>query len=309
MSQQGKRQASFRTVGATALNYEGDALACFAVHGVTTGTFNERFLSWINSRLSTAYTSLPEAQQRYVIARTSVIQPIPAFSTTAATYTNVTLPGRHSVVVPAHNAGDVLVCLVLCRNVEVNGTVTSFTFGWTQFGGAGNMYGGAQVGRLAAAWKIGDGVESQIQFDATGGTTTDLVVAQVYRFTASGGFASPPLANIGTATSGSGVTITMPNVTTSANNQLAVALLVVGLNTSIASSTGESGGDWVAFDVAVGDGTNGTMRCQSAGIATAGTISGGTVTITSATWVGIGFSLIPATQNDLNWCSMGTFTP
>jgi hypothetical protein len=68
---QGLRQASARGVSSTASNYDQDWLAMMAVHGVTTGTYNERLLAWINSRLAANYTNLPAAQQAYAVAKSA----------------------------------------------------------------------------------------------------------------------------------------------------------------------------------------------------------------------------------------------
>lgn len=67
MSNQGLLQQSIRDYTSTALDLNGDWLALFANDGVTTGTFNERMLTWINSILGASYTSLPDAQQAFAV--------------------------------------------------------------------------------------------------------------------------------------------------------------------------------------------------------------------------------------------------
>jgi len=62
---QEQRLASVQSRTGTSLGYEGDLLTLFASEGYTTGTFNERFLSWINGRLGVSYTSLPRAMSAY----------------------------------------------------------------------------------------------------------------------------------------------------------------------------------------------------------------------------------------------------
>lgn len=59
------RQASSRAISGTALDYNSDFLAMFAVDGITTGTFNERLLRWINLKLGTTYTDLPGAMYAF----------------------------------------------------------------------------------------------------------------------------------------------------------------------------------------------------------------------------------------------------
>ena len=67
MSQQGLLQQSIRDITGTALDYNGDWLALMAEDSITTGSFNERLLAWINVTLGTSYTNLPEAQQAFAV--------------------------------------------------------------------------------------------------------------------------------------------------------------------------------------------------------------------------------------------------
>jgi hypothetical protein len=67
MSNQEKRQQSVRTLTGTAYTYNDDFMAMFTAAGVTSGTFNERLLVWINARLSTAYTTLPDAMKAFAV--------------------------------------------------------------------------------------------------------------------------------------------------------------------------------------------------------------------------------------------------
>lgn len=59
------QQATARTAGSSALVFNGDFLSMFAASAVTSGTYNERLLTWINAKLLASYTSLPAAQQAY----------------------------------------------------------------------------------------------------------------------------------------------------------------------------------------------------------------------------------------------------
>lgn len=110
--------------------------------------------------------------------------------------------------------------------------------------------------------------------------------------------------------SGSGTTVSMPSVTTTGINRLVVAFYMIGSSTSVANSTGESGGDWteVAAEDANTTGNDGTIGCQSALLASAGTISGGSFSVTSGGWACRGFALIPLDGNTveigaLKWMS------
>ncbi len=64
-SNQSLRQASVRAVTGTAYNYEGDWSALFTAAGFTTGSWNERFLLWLNSQMGANYTDLPGAMQAF----------------------------------------------------------------------------------------------------------------------------------------------------------------------------------------------------------------------------------------------------
>jgi hypothetical protein len=64
----GLRQASVRAVTGTTLDYDGDWHALFTAAGIAAGTYDERMLAWINSNLSTSYTSLPQAMQALAVA-------------------------------------------------------------------------------------------------------------------------------------------------------------------------------------------------------------------------------------------------
>lgn len=72
MSQQVLRQASVRAVTLTANPYEGDWHALFDLAAIPQGPFNGRLLSWINLKLSKAFTNLPEAQQALAEANGAV---------------------------------------------------------------------------------------------------------------------------------------------------------------------------------------------------------------------------------------------
>ena len=70
MSQQGLRQASFRAIGSTTLDYNGDARAAFEAEAtIPAGTdFNGAFILWLQTRLSSVDTSLPNLMQAFAVA-------------------------------------------------------------------------------------------------------------------------------------------------------------------------------------------------------------------------------------------------
>jgi hypothetical protein len=96
---------------------------------------------------------------------------------------------------------------------------------------------------------------------------------------------------------GTSTTVADTGVTTLGVDRL--ALNCVGINddaTGIASFTGETGGDWTmvkSFESSTG--TDGTASLMTAAMAAAGTINGGTATITSDGWGVVGFALIGTT--------------
>lgn len=68
--QQGLRQASARTLSgwATETNYNEDFQRLFDAEGIAAGTFNERFLRWLNYRNARSDTVLTDAMARYAAA-------------------------------------------------------------------------------------------------------------------------------------------------------------------------------------------------------------------------------------------------
>ena len=58
MSQQGLRQASIRAVTSTTLTHNGEWLALFDALEIPAGTFNERLLSYVNTKLGTSYDNV-----------------------------------------------------------------------------------------------------------------------------------------------------------------------------------------------------------------------------------------------------------
>ncbi len=71
MSQQGLRQASARAISGSTVDapYNEDFMRMFTAEGIPeAGTFNERFLLWLNYRLSRTYTNLPEAMTAFAVS-------------------------------------------------------------------------------------------------------------------------------------------------------------------------------------------------------------------------------------------------
>ncbi len=104
----------------------------------------------------------------------------------------------------------------------------------------------------------------------------------------------------GTATSAGATSTTVADVGVTTLGPDRLALNFIGVNddaqaAELTAMTGESGGDWTYPVAAYGDsaGTDATLALVTATIASAGTINGGTDTITSGAWGVVGFALKP----------------
>lgn len=69
MSNQSGMQGAIRTATSTTHPYNADWLALFTKDGTTGTSWNERMLAWINAELVQSYTSLPQAQTAYAVAK------------------------------------------------------------------------------------------------------------------------------------------------------------------------------------------------------------------------------------------------
>jgi hypothetical protein len=94
---------------------------------------------------------------------------------------------------------------------------------------------------------------------------------------------------------GSSVTVADIAVITNGTDRLACQFVAIGANQATASFTGETGGDWTEAEAeyATATGATATLQLQTASVAAAGTIDGGTQTISSADWGCIGTAIIP----------------
>lgn len=185
------------------------------------------------------------------------------------------------------NAGDIIVLFVGARCPT--GTIDSFDTpsGYT----AGESSGVGEVQAAAYFYKVAAGTEDSSVVNLTGtffDSIPSTVLAQSYVFSGSGtgGFHA-----VGGSSSGSGTTPSLPAVTTTEANELAVGLIWAAVSTTINSSSGESGGDWI--EAASEDtGTNRLLQCQTANMASAGTITGGSSTLgSSGAWRSFSFAL------------------
>ena len=185
------------------------------------------------------------------------------------------------------NAGDIIVLFV--GLTVPAGTVTSFTTpsGYTlgASSGSGAAEGAAYYYKVAAGTEDGSTVTMDGSFDSFSAAR---VIAQAYVFSNSGagGYHA-----VGGTNTGSSTTPAFTSLTTTEANELAVGLVWAGVNTTIGNPTGETGGDWTeaaAEDVA----SSRLLQCQTAGMASAGTLSGGTATLGSTgPWRTFSFAL------------------
>lgn len=98
---------------------------------------------------------------------------------------------------------------------------------------------------------------------------------------------------------GTGTSLPDRAVTTAGPDRLCVSLVAVAANQALGSFTGETGGDWTEIadgEFASATGATGTIQVQTAALASAGTIDGGSMTITSGDWGVISFGIIASGQ-------------
>jgi hypothetical protein len=211
------------------------------------------------------------------------------------------------------NAGDLLIGHVGIRNIT---TSPSTPAGWTLLDGPRLSGSGGGVGRHWVFGKIADGTEdgAAIAFGTFGGATANVRCGRIYRFTGNN-WTGETLTTIvaGFANvAGTSATIGMAAVTTPVANCLAVACVKQDDNNVIGSSTGETGGDWTeaTAEFAASADTGMVIQLQTAGMASAGTITGGGTAAGSDPWGTIGFYIrepvgaptpVDGPQLDLLW--------
>ena len=210
-----------------------------------------------------------------------------------ATITATIAPAKPSTV----NAGDLLILHVLARNSNNNGAGPASITGWTSF--SGNPYGGTNNARTSLYWRIaGAGEASQtVSFACTGGTTSDLAMARIYRFTAANGFDPTNPVEAITSRSGTATPMLAPaTITPVSTNRRAVCCGSIATNSAtVGNMTGETGGDWTqATNANSATGGTGTLNLQTSDQSAGGAISGGSIAVTTGNWVTIGFMLVPA---------------
>ncbi|MGQ9461139.1 MAG: hypothetical protein ACUVRA_07920 [Candidatus Bathyarchaeaceae archaeon] len=147
------------------------------------------------------------------------------------------------------------------------------------------------TGRQWIYYKFSDGTESGTITITIGGTVCKVARMYAFRNVAPSNFTEE-----GEFGTGIGDTISAQSVTTTDAKRLAVSFVFVNDNNAVGSFTGETGGDWTeAAEFRTTAGSDGCIQLQTAIMASAGTISGGSYTMGAADPWGVrAFALIPS---------------
>jgi hypothetical protein len=182
-------------------------------------------------------------------------------------------------------AGDILIAVIYATCFAGTVDTASPATGWTALKSIGL---GTQRA-VVTFYKVADGTEDSTTPSFSGGFSAPGISGNgnIYLYTGSGTGGVVPAS--GTTNSGSSTSATMSNVTTTAANSLAVCIVVSG--GSIADATGEAGGDWTK--AATTDNISSVnVANQTAGMASVGSITGGTAAISPSTnWWTLSFEI------------------
>jgi hypothetical protein len=139
--------------------------------------------------------------------------------------------------------------------------------------------------------KVAAGTETgNLTVNIGGGAAATL--GRIYRFTGNAISAySEGLSNSGIGDISA--TVTDAGVTTTGVDRLALNFVACSGTGSIGSFTGETGGDWTEAVAEFTDATNGQIQLQTATMAAAGTIDGGTLTQGGSQYLVLGVAILP----------------
>ena len=126
------------------------------------------------------------------------------------------------------------------------------------------------------------------------------------RFVTENNVAFPELADPGGTwgfNAATSTTITHNDIITTGLERLAASFICVDAQQALAEYSGETGGTWTkpVTEFASASGGGATIGIQTAEIASPGTISGGTITITSNEWSTVDFALIAGLTASVAW--------
>jgi hypothetical protein len=202
-----------------------------------------------------------------------------------------------------------VVVFQLVQDGSTNGAVAATSFsGIAALDGTANSMtsiGSFAVGGSTEArqhlW-IGRATSTTVSVSGTNSTSEDLF-GQFYQFAdVSAGTTLATVIENGSAgatttSAGTSATLSDASVTTLGPDRLACNFIAVNDDNAIALITGQSGGTWAdRGGFAASDGTDAANELQTAAMASAGTIDGGTASITdSDAWGVVGFALIGTT--------------
>lgn len=209
--------------------------------------------------------------------------------------------------------GRVIVVQII-QDGSTSGAVVATAFGAGVANLAGttsamNYLGEFPVGASSEAFQhlwIGRSVAAGGSISGTNSTSEDLYFRQYsfndVRTAAGGGVSVATVIENGTAgatvnSTGTSATAADASVTTLGADRLAVNFLAINDDNAFAGFTGQSGGTWATrASYAEASGTDGAIYLVDAAMASAGTINGGTGSITdSDAWGVVGFALIGTT--------------
>lgn len=157
-----------------------------------------------------------------------------------------------------------------------------------------NISHSALIGRAIASatcsWDMVVGASGEDMYGRVyefSGVATATVIAGVLEEASS----SPAVRNLD---GGSGTSVPDTDVTTTGADRLCLNFIALNTNQAVASFTGESGGDWTeaVAEFASATGALCTLQLQTASKASAGTISGGSMAVTTTDWANMGTALI-----------------
>jgi len=173
------------------------------------------------------------------------------------------------------------------------------------------QYGPDDTGTVARQFiysKISNGTESgTITINDNRASTADVWCARMYLFRNNHTSAFLEAAAAGSATSNSVADV---GITTLGNQRLAVNMVAVADNNAINGFAGETGGDWTEqAEFLTSQGIDFTLQVQAATMTVAGTIDGGTTTITQTdAWIVRGFAIIQASTGAAGWANIAKFS-
>ncbi len=174
-----------------------------------------------------------------------------------------------------------------------------------------------QVGTVASGWLaayVGRVMANgTVSADLTVGASGHDLFAQWYEFTGVTGREAPLNSQsisenvhfVSTdyylESNGAGTSVDFQFCDSQGPDRFAVTLIAVNANQAFSSATGESGGDWtLRSSFSSGSGTAGSVGLQTSLQPTAGSISGGSMAISSADWGLLTFALKPPSA-EIGW--------